>query len=85
MREGRLTPVEPVDGEEEDKELDPIERLRLISTWSLAILAVIGLGAALYFAREPLVPVVLAFAVGVMLSPAARALEERCRGSFPRR
>lgn len=50
---------------------------RLISTWSLAILAVLGIAAALYFAREPLVPVVTAFVVGIMLSPAARALEER--------
>ena len=48
-----------------------------MSAWSLAIVAVIGVAAALYFAREPLVPVVTAFVVGVMLSPAARALEER--------
>lgn len=65
--------IKPADGEEE---LDPIDRLRLISTWSVAILAVLGVGAALYLAREPLVPVVTAFVVGVMLSPAAQALEE---------
>ncbi|HZZ62022.1 MAG TPA: AI-2E family transporter [Roseiarcus sp.] len=65
--------IKPADGEEE---LDPIDRLRLISTWSIAILAILGVGAALYLAREPLVPVVTAFVVGVMLSPAAQALEE---------
>lgn len=66
--------IKPANGEEN---LDPIDRLRLISTWSAAILAVLGVGAALYLAREPLVPVVTAFVVGVMLSPAAQALEER--------
>jgi predicted PurR-regulated permease PerM len=76
LREGRVRLIEPDSGEE-DKELDPIHRLRLISTWSVVILAVVGVGAALYFAREPLVPMVTAFVVGVMLSPAARALEER--------
>jgi predicted PurR-regulated permease PerM len=74
LREGRVRPIKPVDGEEE--ELDPNDRLRLISTWSVAILAVVGVGAALYLAREPLVPVVTAFVVGVMLSPAAQTLEE---------
>ncbi len=76
MREGRVRPIKPVDGEE-DEGPDPVDRLRQISTWSVAILAVVGLGAALYFAREPVVPVVTAFVVGVMLSPAARALEEQ--------
>ncbi len=67
-----MRPIKPVDGEEE-----PTDRLRLVSTWSVAILAILGVGAALYLAREPLVPVVTAFVVGVMLSPAARALEEQ--------
>ena len=49
----------------------------MIEAWSLAVLAVLAVAAALYFAREPLIPVVTAFVVGVMLSPAARALEER--------
>jgi predicted PurR-regulated permease PerM len=74
MRQGRLRPIQPVDEEEEPEQID---WLPLISTWSLAILAVLAVAAALYFAREPLIPVVTAFVVGVMLSPAARALEEK--------
>ncbi len=73
MREGRVPPIKPLDGEEEEEP----DRLRLISTWSVAILAVLGVAAALYLAREPLLPVVTAFVVGVMLSPAAQALEQR--------
>jgi predicted PurR-regulated permease PerM len=73
LRRGALRPIK----QEEEEELGPIDRLRLVATWSVAILAVIGVGAALYVAREPLVPVVTAFVVGVMLSPAARVLEER--------
>jgi predicted PurR-regulated permease PerM len=72
LREGRVTPIKPVNGEEEP---DPIDRLRLISAWCVVILAVLGVGAAIYLAREPLIPVVTAFVVGVMLSPAAQALE----------
>ena len=75
MRQARLRPVQTIDDEEEG--IEQADRLRLISAWSLAILAVIAVAAALYFAREPLIPVVTAFVVGVMLSPAARALEER--------
>jgi predicted PurR-regulated permease PerM len=75
MRQGRLRPVQTVDDEEEDSE--QVERLGLISAWSLAILAIIAVAAALYLAREPLIPVVTAFVVGVMLSPVAGALEER--------
>jgi predicted PurR-regulated permease PerM len=74
MRQGRLRTIESVDGNQEPEETDwP----RLISAGSLAILATIGIAAVLYFAREPLIPVVTAFVVGIMLSPAARALEER--------
>jgi predicted PurR-regulated permease PerM len=71
LREGRVPPIKPVNGEEQE-----LNRLRLISTWSVAIVAVLGVAAALYLAREPLVPVVTAFVVGVMLSPAAQALEQ---------
>ena len=72
--QGRLRTDRPIEEEEESGQTDwP----RLISTWSLAIVAVIAIAAALYFAREPLIPVTTAFVVGVMLSPAARALEER--------
>jgi predicted PurR-regulated permease PerM len=49
--------------------------LRLISTWSLAILAAIAVGFVLYVGREVLLPAAAAFVVGVMLSPAARRLE----------
>jgi predicted PurR-regulated permease PerM len=59
----------------EISDLVPRDPLRLISTWSLAILAVIAVGFVLYVGREVLLPVVAAFVVGVMLSPAARKLE----------
>ena len=71
MREGRLRPIQPVDQEEDS---DEVYWLRLISAWSVAVLAVIAVAAALYLAREPLIPVVTAFVVGVMLSPAAGAV-----------
>ena len=51
------------------------ESLRAISTWSLFVLALIGVGGVLYLARDILLPIVAAFVVGVMLSPAARRLE----------
>ena len=75
MSQGRLPPIQRADETADDSE--PVDRLRLISAWSLAILAVIAVVGALYFAREPLIPVTTAFVVGIMLSPAARALEER--------
>jgi predicted PurR-regulated permease PerM len=56
-------------------DLLPRDPVRLISTWSLAILAAIAVGFVLYVGREVLLPVVAAFVVGVMLSPAARRLE----------
>ena len=62
-------PVEDLAG------LRRIAPLRSISTWSLAILAAIAIGFVLYIAREVLLPIVAAFVVGVMLSPAARRLE----------
>jgi predicted PurR-regulated permease PerM len=74
MRQGQLRTIQPVDDEEEGA--PGTDWPRLISAWSLAILAVIAVAAALYFAREPLIPVVTAFVVGVMLSPAARVLEK---------
>src|SRR6516165_797150 len=51
------------------------ESLRAISTWSLFVLALIGVCGVLYLARDILLPIVAAFVVGVMLSPAARRLE----------
>jgi predicted PurR-regulated permease PerM len=53
----------------------PGDSLRLISAWSLAILATVAVGLVLYVAREVLLPVVAAFVVGIMLGPAARRLE----------
>ena len=75
LSQGRLRPIQRADETADDSE--PVDRLRLISAWSLAILAVIAVVGALYFAREPLIPVTTALVVGIMLSPAARALEER--------
>jgi predicted PurR-regulated permease PerM len=59
-----------------DADPHPEITLRQISAWSLAILAAIGAGFALYAAREIMLPVVAAFVVGVMLGPAARRLEK---------
>ena len=70
----RARAIPPSDEADQPEQID---RLRHISTWSLAALATIAIGAVLYFARELLVPIVTAFVVGVMLSPAARKLEER--------
>jgi predicted PurR-regulated permease PerM len=71
---GRVRTIQPTG---EDCESEKADGLRLISTWSLVVIAVVAVAAALYFAREPLIPVITAFVVGIMLSPAARALEER--------
>jgi predicted PurR-regulated permease PerM len=46
-----------------------------ICAWSLATLAILASGFALYAAREVLLPIVAAFVVGVMLSPLASRLE----------
>jgi predicted PurR-regulated permease PerM len=74
MGEGRERPATAA-VEAEDSE--PADRLRLISTVSLAALAIIASGAALFVMREMLLPIVTAFVVGVMLSPIAKALEAR--------
>ena len=73
MREGRRPRA--VARVQEIPDLLPRDPLRLISTWSLAILATIAIGFVLYVGREVLLPVMAAFIVGVMLSPAARRLE----------
>jgi predicted PurR-regulated permease PerM len=73
LREGRRPRA--IARVQEIPDLVPRDALRLISTWSLAILASIGVGFILYVGREVLLPVVAAFVVGVMLSPAARRLE----------
>jgi predicted PurR-regulated permease PerM len=69
-----LQPVPPVD---EDEGPEPADRLQLISTWSVGVIATIAVGAVLHYSRELLLPIVTAFVVGVMLSPVARALEQR--------
>lgn len=75
LGEGRRLRAIPSD--EEDQQPEQVDRLRQISTWSLAILATVATGAVLYFARELLLPIVTAFVVGVMLSPVARRLQGR--------
>jgi predicted PurR-regulated permease PerM len=60
---------------EEADDPHSLDRLRQISTWSLAILTTVAVGFVLYVAREIMLPVVAAFVVGVMLGPAARRLE----------
>jgi predicted PurR-regulated permease PerM len=74
MGEGRQGSVLTV---VEDEDPEPADRLRLIATVSLAILAIIAAGAALFMMRELLLPIVTAFVVGVMLSPIAKTLETR--------
>jgi predicted PurR-regulated permease PerM len=75
VSDGRLFTLVPRVDEEETPE--PVDRMRVVSTWSLAILATIATGAVLSVAKELLLPIVTAFVVGAMLSPAARALEAR--------
>jgi len=76
VAEGRRLRAIPT-SEDEDPQAEPVDRLRHVSTWSLAVLATIATGAVLYFAREVLLPIVTAFVVGVMFSPVVRKLEER--------
>ncbi len=74
MRESNQRPIPTVVVDEND---EPIDRLRLISVWSEATIAIIAVGAVLFITREMVLPVVTAFVVGVMLSPVAKALETR--------
>ena len=80
-RSGRNDGARPASGsvgeaeEEAPAVSDPEDTLRQISTWSLAVLAAIAVGFVLYAGREIMLPVVAAFVVGIMLGPAARALE----------
>jgi predicted PurR-regulated permease PerM len=58
-----------------DEQPHPEITLREISAWSLAVLAAVAIGFVLYAGREIMLPVVAAFVVGIMMSPAARRLE----------
>jgi predicted PurR-regulated permease PerM len=57
------------------KELLPAVGRMDVVTFALVGLLIICVGAVLYFARAFLLPVVMAFVVGTMLSPAATMLE----------
>jgi len=72
--EGRPRPIPTV---VVDENAEPVGWLRLLSAYSVAALAIIATGAVLYLLREMLLPIVTAFVVGIMLSPIAKALEER--------
>jgi predicted PurR-regulated permease PerM len=72
---GENGPPETIVSVPERADSHPEISLRQISTWSLAILATIGVGFVLYAGREIMLPVVAAFVVGMMMSPAARRLE----------
>jgi predicted PurR-regulated permease PerM len=74
MREGRPRPIPTV---VVDENAEPVDRLRLMSAWSVAALALIASGAVLFIMRDLFLPIMTAFVVGVMLSPVAKALEER--------
>jgi len=76
LAEGRSRP-RPIPTVVVDENAEPVDRLRMLSVWSEASIAVIAAGAALYLMRELLLPIVTAFVVGVMLSPLAKALEAR--------
>ena len=78
MTEARVRPIPTV---VVDENSEPVDWLRLLSSWSVATLAVIAVGACLFFMREMLLPIVTAFVVGVMLSPIAKRLEERRRAA----
>jgi predicted PurR-regulated permease PerM len=62
---------------DDEEDAPHVDRLRLVTAWSAAILATIAVGAVLYFARELLLPIVTAFVVGVMLSPLSGWLETK--------
>src|SRR5262249_34073266 len=62
-------------GLEDEPRTDPAERNRQIAAWSLLILATIAVGEVLYAARVLMLPIVAAFVIGAMLSPAAKFLE----------
>src|ERR1700722_8929972 len=55
-----------------DEEPHPEITLRQISTWSLAVVAIVAGGFVLYAAREVMLPVVAAFVGGTMVGPGAR-------------
>ena len=76
MQEGREARP-PIPAVVVDEDAHPVDRLRLLSVWSTTALALIAFGAVLYYMRELFLPIVTAFVVGVMLSPAAKALEDR--------
>jgi predicted PurR-regulated permease PerM len=62
---------------DDEEDAPHVDRLRLVTAWSAAILATIAVGAVLYFARDLLLPIVTAFVVGVMLSPLSGWLETK--------
>ena len=74
MGEGRPKPIPTV---VVDENAEPVDRLRQLSVWSEASIAIIAVGAVLFIMRDLFLPIVTAFVVGVMLSPVAKALEER--------
>ncbi len=74
MGEGRQRPVLTV---VDDEGPEPADQFHVISSVSLAVLAIIAVGAALFMMRDLLLPVVTAFVVGVMLSPIIKTLEAR--------
>ena len=55
----------------------PTVRLCDLAAWAQIALALVATGFVLYAARVLLLPIVSAFAVGAMVSPAARFLEGR--------
>jgi predicted PurR-regulated permease PerM len=58
-------------------ELPPVIRRTEVVAAALIILTLIGVAAVLYIAKGFFLPVVMAFVVGTMLSPAANFLERR--------
>jgi predicted PurR-regulated permease PerM len=76
VSEGRARP-KPIPTVVVDENAEPIDRLRMLSVWSEASIALVAVGAALFFMRDLFLPIATAFVVGVMLSPVAKALEQR--------
>jgi predicted PurR-regulated permease PerM len=61
--------------ESDGREATVLARRGEIIDWSLAILTAVAIGFVLYAARLLLMPIVTAFVIGVMVSPAAGFLE----------
>jgi hypothetical protein len=73
----RVLPNEPVGAADNKAELPPVIRGAEVTAFALVALLLICIVAVLYVAKAFFLPVVTAFVVGTMLSPAAGYLERQ--------